>query len=164
MQKLLFCLIPCLSLVASSVAGADEDTYDSRKAGCSDIRDKAEGLYDSLWDFGSAVEHVEPRSQVQWLAISARQSIDYVIDEAKRIYNIYPRNDDRCRRHIQRFRNYTERQFCPHLLNLREAFRDDPFLARHKEVFNAWRDVVESWESYRDTVGVVGCEEHHDDH
>lgn len=163
MRKQLLCLIACSSLVASGVASADEDTPDPWGPTCSDIKETATDLYDSLWDFGSAVEDVEPRSYVQWLAMSARESIDYVIHEARRIYNIYPRDDDRCRRHIRRFRNYTERQFCPHLLNLREAFRDDPDLARHKEVFNAWRDVVENWEAYRDTVGVVGCEEHPDD-
>jgi hypothetical protein len=128
MGKLLLCLVVCSSLVASSVASADVSRHDPRGPKCSDIRESATDLYDSLWDFGSAVEQVKRRSHVQWLAMSTMDSINYVIQEAKRIYAIYPRDDDRCGRHIQRFRNYTERQFCPHLLSLREAFRDDPSL------------------------------------
>jgi hypothetical protein len=87
----------------------------------------------------------------------ASHSIDFVVDEADRIRNIFPRNEWRCADNILRFRRYTERQFCPILTDLREAFRDDHELALDRNAFDAWRIVVNSWEYYRDTVGVVGC-------
>lgn len=153
MQKLVMLgVLACAGLASPGVANAADEAPT-----CSEIRETAHDLRSALRDLAFAVEEVEYRSHVQWLAMSAGRSLRYILDEANRIRNIYPRDDDRCGDRIQRFRNYTERQFCPRLLALREAFQDDPELGQEEFVFEAWRDMVENWETYRDTVGVVGC-------
>lgn len=153
MQKLVISgVLACASLASPGVAKAVPEAPT-----CSEIEETAYDLKSALRDFAFAVADVEYRSHVQWLAMSAGRSLNYILHEADRIHDIYPRDDDRCGYRIQRFRNYTERQFCPRLLALREAFQDDPELSQEEFVFDAWRDMVENWETYRDTVGVVGC-------
>jgi hypothetical protein len=151
-------LLASALLVVSGVANADELRLQPQPPPtCSVIEETASDLEEALTDLARAAGRVERRSRVQWLAMSASRSIDYIVNEAERIRQIHPRNERRCMQYIRRFRNYTQRQFCPHLLDLRAAFRDSPRLSRNEFVFDAWRDMVDTWETYRDTIGVVGC-------
>jgi hypothetical protein len=122
--------LACAGLIGTGVAEAQ-----TRPPTCSAIEDTAYDLRENLEAFADAVSYVEPRTQTEWLARVTARYVNAVVDDAIRIHNIWPRNDNRCAANIQRFRNFTERQICPRLRDLRTAFRNDPHLAADVHVF-----------------------------